>query len=223
MVLEEIWQLVERHVFPLPSTPSLFSHYRDDDPDLDMPHGHQARRANLRNYLESFPSMPEVLVVGESPGLWGARFSGVPFTSERQFVKREVPFPGRPTSLAEPLVRAARRHPCASASSTIFWRAMAEYHPDFLAWYLVMPTPHAERNRLAKRAPAESDFARFADVNRRLLALLSPRLVIAVGSRTAQGLEQLGVDFITVHHPVHDAHGEFVAGMTHALRKRRAA
>ena len=62
------------------------------------------RQGNLLNYLLHFEGKPRYLIVGEAPGPWGCRFSGVPFTSERQLAQGELPFAGEPTSIHNPPV-----------------------------------------------------------------------------------------------------------------------
>ncbi len=76
MLLEDAWSTLAEKVFPTPSTPNLFNHYRDMDPGCDRSDAADLRRRNLRNYLECYESRPEYFLLAEAPGPWGCRFSG---------------------------------------------------------------------------------------------------------------------------------------------------
>jgi len=86
MLLAEIWDVLERRVFPIPSTDRLFNPYRDGAPDLDREDAPAIRRENVRAYLAAYDTMPDVLLLAEAPGPWGCRFSGVPITCEAQLL-----------------------------------------------------------------------------------------------------------------------------------------
>lgn len=86
---DRLWQFLEREILSidpaaLPGARPLFNPCLQLDPCFDCPDAVSIRRANLRRYLESLPERPAVLVIGEAPGPWDCRFSGVPITGERQ-------------------------------------------------------------------------------------------------------------------------------------------
>src|SRR5690349_14930359 len=55
----------------------------DETPELDLPGGAGARRANVVRYLAERTAVRPVLLVGEAMGYAGGRFSGIAFTAER--------------------------------------------------------------------------------------------------------------------------------------------
>jgi uracil-DNA glycosylase len=213
MLLQKLWDLYEREIFPAPSTDSLFNQYRDDDPDLDLPAAHVIRRENLKTYLGSFSKRPTVLVVGESGGEWASHFSGVPFTSERQLVKGELPFAGRQSSRDDPGVRAGKKPPYAAGSPTVFWRTMAAYYPRFIGWEWVPCYPHLAGNVLKKRSPTDEEIAALLPAARKAVEIIAPEHIVAVGEKASSALDRIGVEFVTVHHTAHDVRGEFASGM----------
>ena len=93
--LNEIWKLFEAELFTAESTATLFNHYRDEDRQYDRKGAAEIRRENLWNYLDSFRRVPKILIIGIAPGYQGCRFSGVPFTSERQLCNGALPFSGK--------------------------------------------------------------------------------------------------------------------------------
>src|SRR5690554_885232 len=101
MLLEPVWNLLEREVFSAPSTDRLFNLYRDVNEDLDRPDAAEIRRTNLYRYLERYQSFPPVLLLAEAPGPRGCRFSGVPFVSEAQLLDDTFPIDGYQSSARE--------------------------------------------------------------------------------------------------------------------------
>ncbi len=64
MLLNDIWDLFQKRVFPIQSTEILFNQYKDSDPIVDLPNANNIRKQNLKNYLESFSERPPILIVG---------------------------------------------------------------------------------------------------------------------------------------------------------------
>lgn len=213
MLLQKLWDLYQKKVFPVESTDDLYNQYLEVGPEFDAPEAHTIRRENLKAYLGSYTAMPDVLVVGESAGQWAARFSGVPFTSERQLVGGELPFEGRQSSRDDPAVSAGKRPPYAAGSPTVFWRTMLAYYPKFLGWEAVPFYPHIAGTTLKKRGPSDDDLTRFLPVTKQVIEVVTSTHLVAVGERAASALDQLGVEFVTVHHTAHDGKGEFASGM----------
>ncbi|MFA4936156.1 MAG: hypothetical protein WC568_10015, partial [Candidatus Methanoperedens sp.] len=91
---DDLWSIFENKLFLFPTTEVLFNQYKQVNLDVDLPNAHEIRKQNLRNYLESFSEKPSILVVGEAAGPWGCRFSGVPFTGEKQLCMHNLPFSG---------------------------------------------------------------------------------------------------------------------------------
>src|SRR5690606_41366984 len=91
MLLAEIWDVLERRVFPIPSTDRLFNPYRDGAPDLDREDAPAGRRENGRAYLAAYDTMPDVLLLAEAPGPWGCRRSCVPVAGRAALVHPALP------------------------------------------------------------------------------------------------------------------------------------
>lgn len=209
MLLRDAWTLFETHVFPVPSTATLFNQYRDRHDALDRPDAPAVRRANLRGYLEAFEARPPVFLLLEAPGPWGCRFSGVPITSEAQLVDPAFPLSGTPSGLAEA--------PHAEYSAGIFWRVLRPYFPRFFMWGSVPLHPHPPGRPLAIRAPTGVEVAAFAPVVAGLLEVLRPRMVLAVGRKAEQSLRLAGAAGRYVRHPSQGGARLFEAGVRAAF------
>ena len=175
-----LWGLLEEAVFPVSWTDVLFNPYNGIDPQLDLPDGDKVRRENLRGYLESITEAPRVLVVGEAPGPWGCRFSGVLFTNERQLVQGLVPFGGRTSGKAGMLHR--------EASADVFWKVMGRYHPWFLAWNCVPFHPHIAGRKLSIRTPTKGEIEAYAGLLKKIAAIVRPEVTVALGRKAEEAL-----------------------------------
>ena len=211
MLLRDIWALLEEKVFPRASTEILFNQYKDVVPRLDLPDGDRIRRENLRNYLKSFERPPRTLIVGEAAGPWGCRFSGIPFTSERQLVERVLPVGGRQSS--------TRTLPYSENSASIFWGLMAEYHPDFFIWNAVPYHPHKKGEPLSIRRPGKREIAESLDALGGVAEILKPQKVIALGRTAEAALRMLRIEPLYVRHPSQAGASSFREAMTQILRR----
>ena len=213
MFLGNVWELIEGSIFPIPSTDTLFNPYNGWDARYDRPDADQIRRENLRNYLGSFPERPSVLVVGEAPGPWGCRFSGVPFTSEAQLCEGGLPFAGSQSSVRHPAHR--------ESSATILWRAMLPYYPRFLLWNCVPLHPHKPDVSLSIRTPDSAEVAFYSRLLRTMYEVLAPEIVVAVGRSAERALASVGVSHRPVRHPSNGGARLFSAGIEEILSDLR--
>ncbi len=193
MPLQALWELLERELFPIPSTDTLFNPYNGHDPQLDQPDGQEIRRRNLRSYLESFREAPPILMVGEAPGPWGCRFSGVPFTSEAQLCGGNLPFSGRQSSLATA--------PYRERSGQLLWELLLPHHHRFLLWNCVPFHPHHPGEPLSIRNPKVSEVTDNLELLQALLKIVTPERVIAIGRHSENALRRLGAPGQYVRHP----------------------
>ncbi len=212
MMLDDLWDLFQEQVFPLASDKLLFNPYGDRDERHDRRTGAQIRRENLRNYLACFDAPPAVLVIGEAPGPWDCRFSGVPITGERHLLDSEFPVDGRQSSTVE--------RPHASNSSVLFWGTMLDYFPRFLIWNSVPLHPHNDREPLSVRSPKHSEVRRFRPVVERVVSIVEPKVVVAMGRKAEGTLEASGVACTYVRHPSHGGAKQFEQGMRRVFEAR---
>lgn len=206
---QALWALNEHHVFNRASTPTLHNMYCDEARGLDVQGSCEIRRQNLRAYVSAFHDKPETLIIGEAPGPWGCRFTGVPYTSERLYECGQLPFHGHKTSL--------RDESYAESTATVFWKAMTPHFPRFLIWNAVPFHPHRAGEPLSIRTPSVTEVRAHLEIMEEVLRILCPQQVLAVG-RIAQGaLNQLNLDFIPIRHPSHGGATEFRNGIEHTL------
>jgi uracil-DNA glycosylase len=198
-------------VFPVASSDRLFNPWRDEEPAFDVPGAARIRRRNLRAYLASFRRRPRVLLVGEAPGPNGARFSGVPFTSEHLFPTGVLPFAARRSS--------CREKPYREPSATIVRRAMEGREQDVLLWNAVPLHPRPPGETLGIRPPTRGEVVRVLPSLLGMWDALRPRAVAAVGRKAAEALALLGVDHVPMRHPSHGGALTFEADLRRLLQR----
>lgn len=201
MVLHSLWRLFENRIFNISPSGCLFNQYRDRNAKVDLINAAEIRRSNLFNYLGSFKGQPSVALIGEAPGPWGCRFSGIPFTGERQLIANALPFTGQQSSKDKSLIKLKKTAPYVSNSATLFWSTMLQHHPNFLVWNCIPYHPYKDGNILSVRTPATREVLHFADILSDILSLLKPEKIVAVGKKAEFSMKHLGILCSYVRHP----------------------
>lgn len=183
-----------------------FNQFRDAGPD-DLPDAAALRLANLRHYLGE-RSGADVVAVGEAAGYQGMRWSGIAFTSERDLARWGLPYRGtsigRPRGWSEP-------------SGTIVHKLLDQLGAEraVVLWNTVPAHPFFPGRPLSNRRPTAEEIGEGVRYTRRLIDILEPRLLIAVG-RVAAAV--LGEGAVYVRHPANAGATAFAEGMRRALR-----
>ncbi len=212
MLLNDLWGLFEEEIFPFRSTDELFNKYSDNDLRFDLPKGQRIRRKNLLNYLNSFSKRPAVLLIGEPAGPWGCRFSGIPFTSERMLISGVLSFEGYQSSTHDP--------PYSEISATIFCEVLLPtLYPKVFVWNAVPFHPHKRGEMLSIRHPTREEIYTHSKVLSKVLFLMKPKLIVAVGRKAELALKVLGKSSIYVRHPSQSGAREFTKGIERIFKE----
>jgi uracil-DNA glycosylase len=183
---------------------ATFNQYREFG-DKEVPGAPAIRLDNLRRYLEEREAA-RVLAVGEAAGYQGMRWSGIAFTSERDLARWGLPY--RPTSIGHP-------RGWSEPSGTIVHRLLDRLGAErkVVLWNTVPAHPFDEE-ALSNRRPTAEEIRQGAIYTRRLIEILEPATLIAVG-RVAAAV--LGDDAVYVRHPANAGASAFADGMRRAL------
>jgi hypothetical protein len=185
---------------------ATFNQYAQAGPD-DVADAAAIRLANLRAYLEE-RSAADVVALGEAAGYQGMRWSGIAFTSERDLERWGDPY--RPSC-------GARRW--SEPSGTIVHRVLRELGAErrVILWNTVPTHPHRPGEPLSNRRPTVAEVAAGAEFAARLIALVRPATVVAVG-RIAESV--LGSSATYVRHPANGGATAFAEGMRAIVAER---
>jgi Uracil DNA glycosylase superfamily len=185
---------------------ATFNQYADAGPD-DVPGAAAIRLANLREYLREREGA-DVVALGEAGGYQGMRWSGIAFTSERDLARWGDPY--RPSC-------AGRRW--SEPSGTIVHRVLGELGAErrVILWNTVPTHPHHPGVPLSNRRPTVAEVEAGAVFARRLIALVDPATVVAVGRIAESALAGTAA---YVRHPANGGGAQFAAGMRAILAGR---
>lgn len=211
MRLQKLWEYFEKEVFTIKSTETFWNPYNGHNEKLDVKDGYLIRRKNLKNYLQQFKKSPQYMLIGEAPGPWGCRFSGIAFTSERQLVEGSLPFSGEQTSTFSP--------PVVERSGSVLWGTLKPHHPNFFVWNSIPFHPIDPGEPLSIRTPKKSELKQYAYIIKEMVSIIKPKSVIAIGRKSEQSLEYLGIDCVYVRHPSHGGAQQFRDGIANIFSK----
>jgi hypothetical protein len=213
MIFKELWKLLENELFLRESTAELFNQYRNRDLAVDLPDVNEIRKENLWNYLNSFSERPSILMVGEAAGPWGCRFSGVPFTGEKQFCESIFPFFGHQSSKNNPSLETKKFPPYVSLSAKIFWKVLKPCHPKFFVWDCVPLHPHEVNKILSVRNPTSREVSDFSELLRKIVEIIRPRQILSIGRKAEEASTYVGIESTYIRHPSHGGADKFEEGV----------
>jgi hypothetical protein len=182
---------------------ATFNQYAEAGPD-DAPDAPAIRLENLRAYLAERAGA-DVVCLGEAGGYQGMRWSGIAFTSERDLQRWGPPY--RTTCTVR----------CWSEpSGTIVHNVLAELGAEHrvILWNTVPTHPHRPGEPQSNRRPTVAEVEAGAPLAMRLLELVRPRTVVAVG-RIAESVLPYGTAY--VRHPANAGGPAFREGMRSIL------
>ena len=178
---------------------ATFNQYAEAGPD-DVPGAAAIRLENLRAYLAERPGA-DVVCLGEAGGYQGMRWSGIAFTSERDLQRWGAPY--RTTCAARTW---------SEPSGTMVHKVLAELGAEHrvILWNTVPTHPHRPGEPLSNRRPTIAEVEAGAPLAMRLVELIRPRTVVAVG-RIAESVLPAGTAY--VRHPANAGGPAFREGM----------
>jgi hypothetical protein len=184
-----------------------FNFLRDEVPGLDVDGGPAMRRANLLRYLEARSNAP-LVAVGEAAGYCGARWSGIAFTSERTLASWGTPY----------MSTSDRPNGWTERSATIVHRVLEECDVEerVLLWNVVPTHPHRPGKPMSNRRPRAGEINGGREYTERLIELVRPRKVVAIGRVAAR---ILGDEVEYIRHPANAGGAEFRMAMHHVLKE----
>jgi hypothetical protein len=230
---DAFWRSLEAILTAVPSSDTVFNQYRDRNDQVDVLDAAAIRAENLRRYMANAIETASILVVGEAAGPWGCRFSGVPFTGEKQLIDPSFPlFPlrGNRSSRTIPTCPTKVSPPFISRSAEIFWSVMKPYHSRFLVWDAFPFHPHEPHDFLTVRNPNKEEVKQFGEEALLLIINKYKNLtnIVAVGRKAEEVLKTLKPEgSITrpnepkyVRHPSRGGEGIFKKQMESLFNKR---
>jgi len=210
---ESFWQQLEELLTRSPSTNLVFNQYRDLNLLVDIPDAPSIRLKNLYGYLANRINDASILIIGEAAGPWGCRFSGIPFTGEKQLLDPSFPISGTRSSKGVIRTELRKAPPFISRSAEMFWEVLATFHNQFIAWDIFPLHSHKPDQPFTVRNPTNKETDQFGEAVRIIVSFMNPRLIISVGKKSYDELTRLGINSTYVRHPSMGGKAKFIEGI----------
>ena len=173
------------------------------------------RRKNLKAHL-SCPD-PLCILIGEAAGFRGARFTGVPFTSEKLLVDQAIPRVEHPKG-----ERITTRHiPWKEPSATIVWEELHKHQvADRTILFNAVPWhPEGKDGPLTNRAPNADEKKAGQACLSLFFELFQDLPVMALSNIASESLNRLSIEHTKIRHPANGGAPLFRAGADVFIQK----
>jgi uracil-DNA glycosylase len=173
------------------------------------------RRLNLKAHLSC--DNPFCILVGESPGYRGARFTGVPFTSESLLVDQSIPRVEHPKGQRI----TTRKLPWKEPSATIVWEELNKHQiANCVILFNAMPWhPEGKDGALSNRPPKEAEKNACLECLSLFFELFPGLPVLALGNTADESLNRLSIEHTKIRHPANGGAPLFRAGADVFIQK----
>lgn len=155
------------------------------------------RIENLKAHLSCID--PLCIFVGEAAGYKGARFTGVPFTSEKLLVDKSIPRIDHPKGQRI----TTRQIPWKEPSATIVWEELRKHQiADRIILFNAVPWhPEGRDGPLSNRAPLRDEKKAGLECLSIFFRLFPGLPVLALGNTASDSLKKLSIEHTKIRHP----------------------
>ncbi len=185
----------------LKSTDTVFNPYKDKDV-----------LNNLREYFSYLiRNNPSILLIGESPGYDGCRWTGIPFTSG--FVVRN----SNHKMFREIGDRVVLKKVVKEKTGTIMWEFLGQDKPVPILWNSFPFHPHDIGNPESNRQPSTSEVLEGLEYLTMVYDVFNPKTLGSLG-RVGERLLRKNFpneEVVYIRHPSRGGKNEFIIGMKH--------
>ena len=166
------------------------------------------RRENLRAHLSC--DSPLCIMIGEAAGYRGARFTGVPFTSESLLVDQSIPRVEHPQGQRI----TTRRLPWKEPSATIVWEELNKHQvADRIIMFNAVPWhPEGKNVQLSNRPPKAAEMNAGLECLSLFFELFPYLPVLALGNTASQNIKRLDILHTKIRHPANGGAALFRSG-----------
>lgn len=191
------------------SMPQVFNPWKQNN-QMDVgADGPQLRVQRLKLHLDN-PSA-KILMVGEASGHLGAKYSGIPFTSERLLLAGEIP---RLEAHGHARI-STRKLPFSEPSATTIWKVAHELgiEHQIVLWNAFPWHPYKDELN-SNRTPTNAELTEGLSYLEDLIGFFGQATLVAIGRKSQGSLEGLGLPHVPIRHPSMGGAPAFRDGMT---------
>ena len=173
-------------------------------------------RNNLIQYMKIMLKMkPATILIGEAPGYNGCRWSGVPFTAEKNILIEYRK--GQLFGITNGFKIRDIAKPQSEASATIVWEHLRKIDSYPLMWNAFPFHPHKKNNTESNRKPSNEELHTGKLILSEILKMYNINNIIALGNTAQETLAKIGITCNKIRHPANGGENEFSSGLNTEL------
>jgi uracil-DNA glycosylase len=185
--------------------PDVFNPYADVCPVFDLPDAPAHRRATLTCVLHrALEGKGGAMWVGLELGHGGGRRTGLPMTAEQNLRDQQARW-----SVSD-LQVCTRAGPKRELTSTVVWRALAALPEQIFLWNVFPLHSHPAGKPLKNRRHTAAEAALGLEFLERLVALLEPTVILAIGNDAQSALKRRRIEHLAARHPAYGGVEDFL-------------
>lgn len=187
---------------------NAFNPYAETCPDHDRKDAAAIRKRNLKLVLDAaLRNGVDSVWVARDLGYRGGRHTGLPLTDEAHLACY------RALLATSPLKRATNGPVVAERTATIVWHTLRSISRPVFLWNVFPLHPYAPGDPMSNRSHTRAERVSCRPLLVRLLDMLQPDIVVAIGRDAHAELRDLGIAALTVRHPSYGGQSDFVSGL----------
>jgi hypothetical protein len=183
----------------------------------------RVRSEQLEAYLSARILTANLLLVAEAAGYDGAKFSGIPMTSERILLglhKKVAAISVIPGAALQTSARKQYPHGRTEPTATLVWKEMLSHGfaaNEFVLWNAFPCHPHRPGLSLTNRKPLVRELQASEHILPLILDMFPQAKVVAIGNVASGELQKLGLIPPEVRHPMNGGARLFADQLAAAL------
>jgi hypothetical protein len=189
--------------------PAVFNPWRDHCRIHDRAKASAVRQRNLQRFLQgALDGGADTIWVARDLGYRGGRRTGIPMTDEVNLGAASQLLGGK---IFE---RATQGPPVAERTAAVIWQMLARVGRPVVLWNVFPFHPHDPENPFSNRCHTRAERRATWSIMERLIAMVRPQHIVAIGRDSQTALAEMGVRVSCVRHPSYGGQTEFVNGIT---------
>jgi len=197
---------------------NTFNPYTDNCPDCDLPNAASVRKRNLFNVLEAaMIGGVDSLWVARDLGYRGGRRTGLALTDEINLQSHSE------LLRSKPLHRATKGPAVGEKTAAVVWRMLLSINRPIFLWNVFPLHPFEDGDPMTNRCHTREERQASEPLLSRLVQMLRPRTIVAIGRDAQFALTTLGMDSIAVRHPSRGGQNKFTSELQEIYRNTIAA
>ncbi|MGH9877795.1 MAG: uracil-DNA glycosylase [Nitrososphaerales archaeon] len=193
---------------------AVFNPYRERCPIHDRADAPTIRRTNLLSVIqEAMRIKVESIWIARDLGYRGGRRTGLPLTDEIHLPDMSRVFGGIP------LTRSTTGSVVAERTAKVIWGLLSVLGQPVFLWNIFPLHPFEPGSPLSNRCHTRAERENCDIFLFKILQMLMPERIVAIGRDAEMALNQLGIPCCGVRHPSYGGEADFIRGMMNIYGK----